>query len=272
MTAPIINLINPKPRFNPNAERAFLAKLPAKEARDVAGSWEKLARATKGGETLEGIYNEGKDPMYRWKRMGEIGQDGRMENDLRNLVSSETYDAARATLQERTLPSTVVDAGLTEAEQVALHLWTRDTGKDAWFRQINQALRSGSADDLKRLQPLIEAMRAGLDKLPLFEGTIYRGVKERGFQGDFSKWVESLQRDATIQEPGFAGASKDQEQKLRGRVKWVIQCKTGKDISALSNKPEQTEVLLDTGSRFWIEERVIKQNGVIEIWAIQLEN
>jgi len=170
------------------------------------------------------------------------------------------------------LPPTVVDAGLTEAEQVALHLWTRDTGKEAWFRQINQALRDGDADALKRLQPLIEAMRAGLDKLPPFEGTVYRGVKERGFQGDFPQWVESLQRDATIRELGFMGTSKDLEQKLRGRVKLIIQSKTGKDISALSNKPDQTEVLLDAGARFWIEERAVKQNGVIEIWAIQLEN
>ena len=194
-----------------------------------------------------------------------------MENDLRNLVSHKTYDAAHAALQARTLPPEIVNAGLTEAEQVALHLWTLDTGKEAWFRQINQALRSGNADDLKRLQPLIDAMRNGLDKLPSFAGTVYRGVKERGFQGDFAQWVESLQRDATIRELGFMGTSKDLEQKLRGRVKLIIQSKTGKDISALSNKPDQAEVLLDAGSRFWIEERAIKQNGVIEIWAIQLE-
>ena len=48
-----------------------MAKLPPKEARDVAGSGEKLARA-KGGQTLEEIYNEGKDPLYRWRRMGEV--------------------------------------------------------------------------------------------------------------------------------------------------------------------------------------------------------
>jgi len=204
--------------------------------------------------------------------MGDFRQDVPMENDLRNLVSGETYDAARATLQGRTLPPSIVDAGLTEAEQVALHLWTQDTGQDAWFRQINQALRSGNAENLLRLQLLIIAMQSGLEKLPSFEGTVYRGVKERGFEGDFKQWVESLQRDATIQELGFMGASKDPEQKLRGRVKLIIQSKMGKDISALSNKPEQMEVLLDAGSRFWIEEREIKQNGVIEIWAIQLED
>ena len=34
---------------------------------------------------------------------GNVEQDWRMENGLRNLVSAVTYDAARTTLQQRTL-------------------------------------------------------------------------------------------------------------------------------------------------------------------------
>ena len=68
LVTPKIDLFNAKPRFNPKAEQAFLAKLPPKEARDIAGSWDKLARA-KGGETLEAIYNAGKDELYKWKRL-----------------------------------------------------------------------------------------------------------------------------------------------------------------------------------------------------------
>ena len=204
--------------------------------------------------------------------MGDFGQDTRMKTELRHLVSGEVFDDARAILQARTLPPDIVNAGLTDAEQVALHLWTRDTGQDAWFQQINRALRSGNEDDLKRLQPLIEAMRNGLEKLPPFEGTVYRGIKERGFQGDFPQWVERLQPKAMIEDLGFAGSSVDPEQKLRGRVKWIIRSKAGKDISALSNKPEQTEVLFGDGSKFMIDRVNIKQNGVIEIWATQIDN
>jgi len=70
--SPRIDLINPKPRFNPNAERTFLRTLPAKEARDVAGSWEKRRRILEDKETLESIYNAGKDPLYQWKKIGDI--------------------------------------------------------------------------------------------------------------------------------------------------------------------------------------------------------
>jgi hypothetical protein len=70
-TAPRIDLINPKPKFNPNAERTFLRTLPAKEAAQVAGSFEKRRRILEDKESLEGIYNEGKDEMYQWRRMGD---------------------------------------------------------------------------------------------------------------------------------------------------------------------------------------------------------
>jgi len=60
-----------KPHFNPDAERAFLQSLPAKEARDVAGSWEKRRRILEDGESMEGIYNQGKDDLYKWRRVGE---------------------------------------------------------------------------------------------------------------------------------------------------------------------------------------------------------
>lgn len=73
LMAPRIDL-DPKtpPRFNPKAERAFLAKLDPKEARDIAGSWEKRRRVLEDGTSLEAIYNEGKDPLYRWKRVGDV--------------------------------------------------------------------------------------------------------------------------------------------------------------------------------------------------------
>lgn len=79
LTAPRIDIFDAQPRFNPKAERKFLAALPANEARQVAGSRAKLERALKGDATLEDLYNEGKDPLYQWQRVGDVGQDGRMK-------------------------------------------------------------------------------------------------------------------------------------------------------------------------------------------------
>ena len=73
LLSPKIDL-NPKlkPRFNPNAGQAFLASLPGNEARQVAGSIDKRDRILAGKATIEEVYNEGKDALYQWKRVGDI--------------------------------------------------------------------------------------------------------------------------------------------------------------------------------------------------------
>lgn len=76
LTAPMMALLSPQPKFNPHAERTFLRALPAKEAMQVAGSSAKLQRVLKGGDSLEAIYNEGKDPLYQWKRLGDFDPEG----------------------------------------------------------------------------------------------------------------------------------------------------------------------------------------------------
>ena len=53
-------------------KRAFLAVLPGNEARQVAGSIDKRDRILAGKATIEEVYNEGKDALYQWKRVGDI--------------------------------------------------------------------------------------------------------------------------------------------------------------------------------------------------------
>ena len=92
LTAPRIDLIHPKPRFNPKAERAFLSSLPAKEAAQVAGSYAKLQQVLKGGTSLETIYNAGKDALYQWRRVGDFGQDAPMNPSARAPWSTDLTD------------------------------------------------------------------------------------------------------------------------------------------------------------------------------------
>lgn len=101
LVSPKIDIFNAKPRFNPKAEQVFLAQLPPKEARDIAGSWDKLARA-KGGEPLEDIYNEGKDPLYRWRRVGDIMETPQVKAAR---LSSKAVDTALAEEEKRVIPA-----------------------------------------------------------------------------------------------------------------------------------------------------------------------
>lgn len=64
-----------QPKERPGAERAYLRELSTKEGRDVAGSYEKRRRVLEDGKTLEAIYNEGKDDLYKWKKLGELNEN-----------------------------------------------------------------------------------------------------------------------------------------------------------------------------------------------------
>jgi len=41
----------------------------------VAGSIDKRDRILAGKATIEEVYNEGKDPLYRWQKVGDVGQE-----------------------------------------------------------------------------------------------------------------------------------------------------------------------------------------------------
>jgi len=57
-------------RYRPAAIRAWLSKLPRGEAAAIAGSRERLARVL-DGEPLVSVFNSGKDPLYRFKTVGD---------------------------------------------------------------------------------------------------------------------------------------------------------------------------------------------------------
>jgi hypothetical protein len=57
-------------KFRPDAERKFLENLPHHEARQIAGSEEKLQQV-KDGDSLEELLNAGKDSMYHLIRIGD---------------------------------------------------------------------------------------------------------------------------------------------------------------------------------------------------------
>lgn len=110
-------VIDPKrqPKELSGVERAYLRNLPAKDARDIAGSWEKRRRVLKDGEPLEDIYNEGKDPLYQWRRMGEVGQDGLIGND-EDFLEGRSRARGETPKHVKPTPVTLLSDRLSKAE------------------------------------------------------------------------------------------------------------------------------------------------------------
>lgn len=193
------------------------------------------------------------------------------EDILQRSLGSKLFDSAALFVSGRTLPAEVAGAGLTLAEKVALHVWTLDTSPAPWFARINDMMRMADLPpgELEAVLPMAHALLSGLRKLPAFEGTVYRGIKERPIGADeFERFVMEHETLPEVYHPGFVGASAVEGEKLRGRAVLVIDSVTGRDISSLSAKPEQREVLFMPPLR--LAPKSVRRGKAVWIWAREI--
>jgi len=114
------------------------------------------------------------------------------------------------------------------------------------YQILNSALRNADETELKRLEPYIKVAESGLDQLPHYKGVVYRGV-------DFNKYpqvLESYKKGEVITEAGFASSSATKKASFKKDTLMIIESETGKDISFLSNYPNQKEILFKPDTKF----------------------
>lgn len=188
-------------------------------------------------------------------------------------VGDDAWRTAVADLSSRALPPAVVAAGLTMAEQVALYTWTLDTSKGPWFSRINRVLRMANVNsaEFETVWPLVAGIKSALDKLPPFEGVVYRAVKEVQMDSATLSWFkEAYQPGNEVALEGFSGTSTNRMEMLKGRFKLVLNSRSGRNISMFSSKPQQAEVLLYHGTVIKINDVQTNKHGAVWIWADEI--
>lgn len=191
---------------------------------------------------------------------------------IRRSLGADSFDRVAADVQARALPFEVAVAGLTLGEKVAIHTWTLDTSPSPWFARINAMMRMADLPpgEIEVVLPVAHALLSGLRKLPAFEGTVYRAIKERPIgKNAFEQFIREHETLPEVYHPGFVGASIAEAEVLRGRAKLSIESRTGRDISSLSASPEQREVLF-MPPLLLKPVRVLREGKVVRIWAIEI--
>ncbi|MFF0500924.1 ADP-ribosyltransferase [Nocardia aobensis] len=129
----------------------------------------------------------------------------------------------------------------TADQRRALHAYTDpDAGL---YTDLNNRLRDNSELDPTQHQ-LAQDISAGLGNLPAHAGTVWRGT---------SLSPEELARyipGETVTEAAFTSTSRDPRRIFTGNVEFVIHSSTGRDISGLSARPGEREVLFDRNTTF----------------------
>ncbi|MTE11561.1 toxin glutamine deamidase domain-containing protein [Nocardia aurantiaca] len=139
------------------------------------------------------------------------------------------------------IPEVGAESALTSDEHYAVHRYT-DPDADV-FSDLNHRLRNGIELDPEQ-RKLAGDLASGLDKLLVHDGTVWRGAHLTPEQ--IARYVPG----AKITEPSFISSSRDLRRIFTSNVEFIIHSETGRDISAISARPGEQEVLFKPGTTF----------------------
>lgn len=159
---------------------------------------------------------------------------------------------------------------IPNTELAAIHHYTRNGGN---YRQLNKQMEKGTLTDFNRAAQRL--ITQGLEKLPTYQGTVYRGMiirraeLERAFGGDNGNTIThnrfvSTSMDESV---GLRFATHSKLKKGEVCVIIAIQSKTGRNISEISEfngtfAPEnQKEVIFMNNISFKIIDKRVYPDG-----------
>ncbi|MBL9038797.1 MAG: hypothetical protein JNG84_09805 [Archangium sp.] len=158
---------------------------------------------------------------------------------LKATLGDAQYDQLYKTMADLKLANPEL-ANISIDDLVAMRAYT-----GAFYREMNSGLRGTTPETLTKLAPLIKTAASGLNKLPSYVGTVYRGA---------SLTPDKLARylaGETIAEKAFLSTSTDKTTAFGGNVLFVIDAKSnGKPVKVLSQFARENEVLFGPGTEF----------------------
>jgi hypothetical protein len=177
------------------------------------------------------------------------------------------------------------DHGLSDLEIMALNMYSQEAkGADGkslplqLYRELNRALRSADADQIRAFWMYIRLLQQALDKLPESPaGTLFRGISEPGSRLYTLERLQAMVREGRPEIWwGFSSTSTDLPtvtQFLGGstateqRLIFVLDGggSSAKDIRHYSQLPQENELLLPCGMAFEVKSATSPARNLIEV-------
>jgi len=139
---------------------------------------------------------------------------------------------------------------LNQVEFLALYSYTSND-----FVIINPALRK-KTENLQYLDPIVDHIDSGLDKLPVFKGTVLRGVRLK------DQVSQKLKVGSLFKDPAYLSTSENQA--FGGTYQFKIKSETGREVYHLSANPDEKEILFHRNTEFRIT-KISKENSTTYI-------
>jgi hypothetical protein len=154
--------------------------------------------------------------------------------------------------------------GVDDLEQFAI--WIYSSTNARWYEIVNGELWTGHPRP--DIQLFSEILNCALEKLPPYEGKVYRGYPA----GDLDEFLARHEVDETVTFDGFTSTSKDLATAFPGNVLFIIRSHSGRDLDYYADKPSEQEVLFPSGTPFKVV--AVERHGdfaVIEIEEVVVD-
>jgi hypothetical protein len=135
------------------------------------------------------------------------------------------------------------------------------TGSGYW--EMNQQLRARTVAPGSTMEQRIEALSTALGKLPKHEGPVFRGTILTPEQ------ISRYEPGKFVTERAFTSTSTDPGKAFPGDVRFLIDSRTGRDVSAYSGAPE-SEVLFDRDTVFEVLRTTTDAKGKTVIYLAEV--
>lgn len=149
---------------------------------------------------------------------------------------------------------------LTAADREALAFYT---SPEAEYLRVNEPLREGTITEIEAIADRSHDVSLALTKLPETTATVYRCP---GYLSDAQ--LGRYEPGAQVVENAYTSASFNPELPWDGNTRMVIESRHGRVIDALSQVPDEHEVVFDRCSRFEVLDRTF--DDATQRWTITL--
>lgn len=146
-------------------------------------------------------------------------------------------------------------------------LYTLET---ALYPELNRALRDANRDKVKPYFAFIRLFVEALVKLPVFTGTVCRGVNKRLPEEDYTvgkkffwwQFSSCTMNQNLLNDPQFCGTT-------GARTIFIIETCSGRNITRYSMMPHEEEVLLPCGLQFEVTHRMTVPGTECDVISIR---
>ncbi len=121
------------------------------------------------------------------------------------------------------------------------------TSDDRKIGALNKRLREGKATHKDKI--ITKLLNQALDKMPDYKGAVYRGIEI----SNVDNFLKIYSKGGKVNFKQFTSTSFKKLQAYGGNVQYVIESRKGKDISSLSYKEKEKEILFRTDTEFLIK-------------------